>query len=74
MSHNNTNNKNNKRRKYNNQNWTVYKNYPRSINVTVYDIQGSPISEEIINRIVSQTEEAIKAHGLNSLAIAVSKG
>lgn len=71
--HNNGNKNNNKRRKHNN-NWTAYKNHPRSVCVTVYDIQGSPISEDIVNRIVAQAEESIKTHGLNTLAIAVNKG
>lgn len=71
---NNNNNKNNKRRKHNNNNWTAYKHYPRSVCVTVYDMQGSPISDDVIKRIVSQVEESVKGSNLNSLAIAVNKG
>lgn len=68
------NNKNNKRRKHNNNNWTAYKHYPRSVCITVYDLQGSPISDDIIKSIVSQTEESLKKSNVDSLAIAVNKG
>jgi hypothetical protein len=71
---NSSNNKNNKRRKHNNNNWTAYKHYPRSVCVTVYDMQGSPISDDIVKRIVSQVEESIKGSSSKNLAIAVNKG
>jgi len=64
--------KNNKRRR--NNNWTAYKHYPRSVCITVYDMQGSPISEDVVNKIVSLAEESVKASDLNTLAIAVNKG
>ena len=74
-SSNSSNNKNNKRRKHNNNNnWTAYKHYPRSVCVTVYDMQGSPISDDIVKRIVSQVEESIKGSSSKNLAIAVNKG
>lgn len=68
------NNKNNNKRRKHNNNWTAYKHYPRSVCVTVYDVQGSPISDDIVKRIVSQVEESVKGSNLNSLAIAVNKG
>jgi hypothetical protein len=37
-------------------------------------MQGSPISDDIVKRIVSQVEESIKGSNLNTLAIAVNKG
>lgn len=67
------NNKNNNKRRKNN-NWTAYKHYPRSVCITVYDMQGSPISEDLIKSIVSQTEESLKKSNIKSLAIAVNKG
>jgi len=69
----NNKNNNNKRRKHNN-NWTAYKHYPRSVCITVYDMQGSPISDDIVKRVVSQVEESVKKSNLNTLAIAVNKG
>jgi hypothetical protein len=66
--------KNNKRRKHNNNNWTAYKHYPRSVCITVYDVQGSPISDDVVRRIISQAEESVKGSNLNTLAIAVNKG
>lgn len=70
----NNRNNNNKRRKHHNNNWTAYKHYPRSVCITVYDVQGSPISDDIVKRVVSQVEESIKGSNLNSLAIAINKG
>ena len=69
----NNRNNNNKRRKHNN-NWTAYKHYPRSVCITVYDMQGSPISDDVVKRVVSQVEESVKKSNLNTLAIAVNKG
>jgi hypothetical protein len=40
----------------------------------VYDVQGNPVSQNVIDRIVNHATESIKADGLNSLAIAVNKG
>jgi len=68
----NNKHKNNKRRKTNN--WTAYKNRPRSVSITVYDVQGSPISDDVVNRIISHAEESIKGSTINSLAISVNKG
>lgn len=73
MSSQGNNRNNNKRRKHHN-NWTAYKHYPRSVCITVYDVQGSPISDDIVKRVVSQVEESVKGSNLNSLAIAVNKG
>jgi hypothetical protein len=67
-------NNNNNNRKRKNENWTAYKQYPRSVSITVYDMQGNPISDDIVSRIVSQAEESIKVDGYKSLAIAVNKG
>lgn len=61
-------------RKRKNENWTAYKQYPRSVSITVYDMQGNPISEDIVSRIVSHAEESIKKDNLKTLAIAVNKG
>lgn len=74
MSSQGNNRNNNKRRKHHNNNWTAYKHYPRSVCITVYDVQGSPISDDIVKRVVSQVEESVKGSNLNSLAIAVNKG
>jgi len=63
---------NNRKRK--NENWTAYKQYPRSVSITVYDMQGNPISNDIVNRIVSHAEESIKKENMQTLAIAVNKG
>jgi hypothetical protein len=69
---NNKNYKNNKKRK--NESWTAYKQYPRSVCITIYDMQGSPIPEDVSNRLVSDVEAFIKSRGVDSLAIAVNKG
>lgn len=61
-------------RKRKNENWTAYKQYPRSVSITVYDMQGNPISEDVVSRIVSHAEESIKKDNLKTLAIAVNKG
>lgn len=61
-------------RKKKNENWTAYKQYPRSVSITVYDMQGNPISNDIVNRIVSHAEESIKKENMQTLAIAVNKG
>jgi len=66
------NNNNRKRRK--NEGWTAYKQYPRSVCITVYDMQGNPISDDIVKKIVSHAEDSIKSDNFNSLAIAVNKG
>lgn len=66
------NSNNNRKRK--NEGWTAYKRYPRSVCITVYDMQGNPISQDVINRIVNHAVESIKADNLNTLAIAVNKG
>ena len=71
---NNRRNNNNNRKGGNKHTWTAYKNHPRSTCITVYDIQGSPVSEDVINRIVRYAEESIKASGVESLAIAINKG
>jgi tRNA uridine 5-carbamoylmethylation protein Kti12 len=68
------NHNNNHNRKKKNEGWTAYKRYPRSVCVTVYDMQGNPISDEVVNRIIRYAEESIKTENLNSLAIAVNKG
>ena len=77
----NTNNRPNNHRRNNNNNktgprnnWTAYKNHPRSVCITVYDMQGSPISDDVVNRIIAYAEESVKASNLNSLAIAVNRG
>ena len=69
---NNKNYKNNKKRK--NESWTAYKQYPRSVCITIYDMQGSPIPEDVSNRLVNDVEAFIKSRGVDSLAIAVNKG
>lgn len=74
MSTNNRNHKNNNNKRRKSTNWTAYKNRPRSVSITVYDIQGSPISEDVVNRIVSHAEESIKGSNIDTLAIAVNKG
>ena len=56
---------NNRKRK--NENWTAYKQYPRSVSITVYDMQGNPISNDNVNRIVSHAEESIKKEKLAEL-------
>lgn len=61
-------------RKRKNENWTAYKQYPRSVSITVYDMQGNPISDDIVSRIVSHAEESIKKENMQTLAIAVNKG
>jgi hypothetical protein len=63
---------NNRKRK--NEGWTAYKQYPRAVSITVYDMQGNPVSEDIINKIISHAEDSIKRDDLKSLAIAVNKG
>lgn len=69
---NNGHHNNNRRKKT--EGWTAYKRYPRSVCITVYDMQGNPISDDVVRRIVSQAEESIKGANLGSLAIAVNKG
>lgn len=66
------NSNNNRKRK--NEGWTAYKRYPRSVCITVYDMQGNPISQDVVDRIVSHAVESIKTDNLNTLAIAVNKG
>lgn len=66
------NSNNNRKRK--NEGWTAYKRYPRSVCITVYDMQGNPISQDVVDRIVNHAVESIKTDNLNTLAIAVNKG
>ncbi len=70
----NNNNKNYKNKKRKNESWTAYKQYPRSVCITIYDMQGSPIPEDVSDRLVSDVEAFVKSRGVNSLAIAVNKG
>jgi protocatechuate 3,4-dioxygenase beta subunit len=70
----NNNNNHNNNRKKKNEGWTAYKRYPRSVCITIYDMQGNPISDNIVERIINHATESIKGEGLNSLAIAVNKG
>lgn len=48
-----------------------YRNNPTGFSVTVYDIQGDPISPEIQATIVSFIENLVKGSKVNSLAIDV---
>jgi hypothetical protein len=74
LSTNRNHHNNNNNRKKKNEGWTAYKRYPRSVCITVYDVQGNPVSQNVVDRIVNHATESIKADGLNSLAIAVNKG
>ena len=46
---------------------------PRGVSVTVYDIQGTPISEKLANDIAATVEKMVKDSGIVSLAIDVRK-
>lgn len=46
---------------------------PRGIHITVYDIQGTAISEELANRIADLVENEVKKANAPSLAIDVRK-
>ena len=50
---------------------TTYKNRPRGVNITVYDIQGSPISPDLVRQIVSTVEMMVKVSNNRALAIDV---
>jgi len=51
-----------------------YKSNPTSVSITIYDIQGDPISPSV-ERMLSQFAEVwIKENGFNSLAISVNRG
>jgi hypothetical protein len=49
----------------------TYKNRPRAVNITVYDIQGSPIAPELVDQIVSTVEMMVKVSNNRALAIDV---
>lgn len=51
-----------------------YTQNPRGLSVTVYDIQGDPISPAIAKSIEAQVESIVKGSGVGSLAIAVNFG
>lgn len=42
--------------------------------MTVYDIQGNPISARVIEQIVNLATVTVKSSGVPSLAISVSEG
>jgi hypothetical protein len=46
---------------------------PRGVSITVYDIQGTAISEELANSIVSLVEAEVKKANAPALAIDVRK-
>jgi hypothetical protein len=46
---------------------------PRGIHITVYDIQGTAISEELANRLADLVEQEVKKANAPSLAIDVRK-
>jgi hypothetical protein len=50
---------------------TTYKNRPRAVHITVYDIQGSPIAPELVKQIVNTIEVMVKVSQNRALAIDV---
>lgn len=46
---------------------------PRGVSITVYDIQGTAISEKLANEISATVEKMVKESGINSLGIDVRK-
>ena len=46
----------------------------RGVHITVYDIQGSNISDALVARIESAVEEIVQRAGVPALAIDIRKG
>lgn len=51
-----------------------YRNKSRSFSVTVYDIQGDPISTDLYDKVVTFIENSIKESGVKSLGYSVELG
>lgn len=47
---------------------------PRGIHITVYDIQGNAISEELANKIAKTVEQLVVESAVPSLGIDFKKG
>jgi hypothetical protein len=51
-----------------------YKSKPTSVSITIYDIQGDPISPRIETFLSQFAEVWIKENGFDTLAISVNRG
>jgi hypothetical protein len=51
-----------------------YRSNPSAISVTIYDLQGDPISEKVERALVQYAEAYVRDYGANSLAISVNRG
>lgn len=51
-----------------------YKAKPTSLSVTVYDLQGDPLSVELATRIEQTVQAIVAESGLGSIAINVARG
>lgn len=51
-----------------------YKSNPSSLSVTVYDLQGDPLSTDLAARIEQTVQALVSESGVQSLAINVARG
>lgn len=51
-----------------------YYNKARGVSLTVYDIQGTPLSKDLIDKLTRLVELTVVQSGVDSLAINVSEG
>ena len=52
----------------------AYKSHPRALNVSIYDLQGDPVSPEIKRLFEQFAENLVKESGISSLALSVTEG